>query len=107
MPAGRQIHQHGQAAPLGGLPDAGDAATPNLIEAAGGEPFGQVGLGGQPPPYFPGHAAVAIGEILQEDMLDEAAQRCIISPPRAQVLGTGRAPGRQKILLLNRDQFSN
>lgn len=25
--AGKQIHQHGRAAPLGGLPNAGDVAT--------------------------------------------------------------------------------
>ena len=45
---GKQIHQHGQVAPHRGRPYAGDVATtPNLIGAAGGEPFEQVGVGGQ------------------------------------------------------------
>ena len=66
-------------------------SPPNLIGAAGGEPLEQVGSGGQPSPYFPGHATVAIGGILRGDMLDEAAQRGIIIPLRTQVVGTGRA----------------
>ena len=47
--AGKQIHQHSQVTPLGGQPDVGDVATPNLIGMAGDEPFDQVGIGSQTP----------------------------------------------------------